>query len=182
MATTIDRLSGFRTRRDDFFATHDNSPLTPEQRGDFQGLAYYAPNDALRFEFELDTSGAGIGDEVTVGTADGGTKSYVRAGRIQFAVEGEAVTLAVFKEPTRGRYFLPFRDGTAGTETYAVGRYLDPRALPDGRLSVDFNFAYNPYCAYSEGWSCPIPPFENITKVPIRAGERSRESGVGGRE
>ena len=182
MATTIDRLSGFRARRDAFFAQHDNSPLTPEQRSDFQGLAYYAPNDALRFELELDTSGDGIGEEITVGTADGGTKSYVRAGRIRFKTEGQPVEFAVFKEPARGRYFLPFRDGTAGTETYAVGRYLDPRALPDGRLSVDFNFAYNPYCAYSEGWSCPIPPAENVTKAPIRAGERSMESGVGSRE
>ena len=70
-------------------------------------------------------------------------------------------------------------DAETGSES---ARYLDPRALPDGRLSVDFNFAYNPYCAYSEGWSCPIPPAENVTKAPIRAGERSMESGVGSRE
>jgi uncharacterized protein (DUF1684 family) len=182
MTTTIDRLSGFRARRNEFFAQHDHSPLTPEQRSDFQGLAYYAPNDALRFELALETDGDGIGDEITIGTADGGTKTYVRAGRVRFDVEGEPVTLTVFKEPVRGRYFVPFRDGTAGTETYAVGRYLDPRALPDGRLSVDFNFAYNPYCAYSDGWSCPIPPAENVTKAPIRGGERSMESGVKSRE
>ena len=172
MATTIDRLSGFRARRDEFFAQHEHSPLSAEQRHSFQGLAYYPPNDALRFDVAMEATGEGIGDEVTLGTADGGSKTYHRVGRISVPVAGEMVSLSVFKERERGRYFLPFRDGTAGTETYAVGRYLDPRALPDARLSVDFNFAYNPYCAYSDGWSCPIPPAENITTGPIRAGER----------
>ncbi len=175
MASTIDRLSGYRARRDAFFADHGNSPLTAEQRRDFRGLSYFPPNDALRFEVALDTESDGTGDEVTLGTADGGTKTYLRAGRVQFTVDGAPVTFSVFKEPARGRYFLPFRDGTAGSEAYAVGRYLDPRALPDGRLILDFNFAYNPYCAYSDGWSCPIPPAENVTAVPIRAGERQHE-------
>lgn len=175
MATTIDRLSGFRARRDEYFAHDEHSPLTPEQREDFQGLSYFPPNDALSIVATLETEGNGIGEEITLGTADGGNKTYVRTGRITLTVEGQPVTLSVFKEPVRGRHFLPFRDGTAGTETYEVGRYLDPRLLPDGRLNVDFNFAYNPYCAYSHGWSCPIPPAENITMVPIRAGERQYE-------
>ncbi|MBK6663441.1 MAG: DUF1684 domain-containing protein [Thermoflexaceae bacterium] len=66
----------------------------------------------------------------------------------------------------RGR--LPRR-----TETYGAGRYLDVEPLPDGRLHVDFNYAYNPYCAYNDAWSCPIPPRENMLNVHIRAGERT---------
>ena len=69
-------------------------------------------------------------------------------------------------------YFLPFVDGLAGKETYPAGRYLEPQALGEGRFLVDFNLAYNPYCAYSEHWSCPLTPFENRLKAPVRAGEK----------
>lgn len=170
MAT--DRLAGFRQRKDVFFKEHDQSPLTAEQRGEFTRLNYFPENGALRLQLELDTSGDGVGEEITVGTVDGVTKQYERAGRVHFDAEGQPVTLTIFKERVRGHFFVPFRDATAGGETYAVGRYLEPKALPSGLLNVDFNLAYNPYCAYNSGWSCPIPPFENIVKVPIRAGEK----------
>lgn len=171
MATTTNKLQGFRERRDKFFEEHDQSPLTATQKKEFDGLRYFDENPDLSLTLELDDSGEGVGETIEIGTLDGEVKTYVRAGRISFEADGEPVTLTVFKDVARGRYFMPFRDGTAGTETYAVGRYLDPKARPDGKLVVDFNFAYNPYCAYNTGWSCPIPPFENITKVPIRAGE-----------
>ncbi len=171
MASTSDRLSGFRQRKDVFFKEHDQSPLTPEQRAAFNGLAHFPENPDLRLTLDLDASGEGIGDEVTIGTVSGEAKQYTRAGRVSFTVEGKPVTLTVFRERTRGHLFLPFRDATAGDETYGVGRYLEPKLLPDGRISLDFNLAYNPYCAYNHGWSCPIPPSENVVKVPIRAGE-----------
>ena len=69
-------------------------------------------------------------------------------------------------------FFLPFVDNLAGSETYPAGRYLEPEPLPDGKYLIDFNQAYNPYCAYNEHWSCPLTPFENRLKVPIRAGEK----------
>lgn len=171
MATTTNRLSGFRQRKDAFFREHEQSPLTPEQRQAFKGLSHFPENPDLHFTLELDTTGEGIGDEVTIGTVNGDTKQYVRAGRVSFEVEGTPVTLSVFKELSRGHLFVPFRDTTAGSETYGVGRYLEPKLLPDGRINLDFNLAYNPYCAYNHGWSCPIPPFENVLKAPIRAGE-----------
>ncbi len=171
MATGTDRLSGFRQRKDTYFKEHEQSPLTLVQREGFTGLSYFPENPDLRLSLELDTSGAGIGEEITLGTLDGRTKQYARAGRVHFEVEGTPVTMTIFREQQRGNYFVPFRDATAGTETYAVGRYLEPKALPDGRINVDFNLAYNPHCAYNSGWSCPIPPFENIIKAPIRAGE-----------
>lgn len=171
MASTTDRLSGFRQRKDAFFKEHHQSPLTPEQREAFNGLAHFPENADLRLTLDLDTSGEGIGEVVTIGTVNGETKQYSRAGRVSFAVEGTPVTLTVFRELVRGHLFVPFRDATAGTETYGVGRYLEPKLLPDGRVSLDLNLAYNPYCAYNHGWSCPIPPAENILKVPIRAGE-----------
>lgn len=171
MATST-RLAGFRERRDTFFKTHANSPLTEEQKADFSGLRYFPENPDLNMTLTVDDSGEGVGEKIQMGTLSGEAKDFVRAGRISFDVDGETVTLTVFKDTERGRYFMPFRDGTAGKETYAVGRYLDPKARPDGSLVVDFNLAYNPYCAYNAGWTCPIPPFENIVKAPIRAGEQ----------
>ena len=171
---TAARLAGYRERRDHYFAHDPNSPLDAGQRDRFAGLAYFPERPDLVFQLPLDTTGPGIGKIVPLATADGRTKDFVRAGRIHITVDGQPATLSVFKDPSRGRYFLPFRDATAGTETYAVGRYLDPRPRPDGTLLVDFNYAYNPYCAYNaDGWTCPIPPRENVVPVRIEAGERA---------
>ncbi len=168
----MSRLERFRGNKDKFFAEHENSPLTPEQKERFSNLEYYPENEALRFEVKLDTDG--VSDEpVTLGTTTGEPKEFLPAGRAHLEINGEPVSLMVYREPGRGRYFLPFRDGSAGKETYAVGRYLDPQSKPDGKLIIDFNMAYNPYCAYNDNFTCPIPPFENVTKVPIEAGEKS---------
>jgi uncharacterized protein (DUF1684 family) len=172
---TESRLASFRKRRDQQFKTAENSPLTPEQKERFNGLRYFPETPELGFAVELDTSGDGIDEVLTIGTVNGSAKQYIRAGRIHVDIDGTPTTLTVFKDTTRGHFFLPFRDATAGNETYSVGRYLEPRALPDGRLSIDFNQAYNPYCAYNEGWSCPIPPMENRVPVAIRAGEAMPE-------
>lgn len=169
---TESKLQSFRNRRDVQFKQAENSPLRPDQKEIFNGLSYFPETSELAFAIELDTSGEGIEEEMTIGTVNGQTKTYIRAGRIHFDVDGEKTTLTVFKDTVRGHFFMPFRDATAGDETYSVGRYLEPRALPDGKLAIDFNQAYNPYCAYNEGWSCPIPPMENRIKVAIRAGEQ----------
>ena len=93
-------------------------------------------------------------------------------------LEGEPAALAVYRSPHHDELFLPFRDATSGRETYGAGRYLEPAKLAGGRLLVDFNLAYNPYCAYSEEYSCPLPPFENHLKVAIRAGEKAYNKGA----
>jgi len=165
------RLEAFRHHRDHYFAHDPDSPIEPEEREGFRGLRYFPERKDLALELPLDTSGAGIGERVDLTTSDGVEKAFVRAGRIHFEVDGNPVTLTVFKEIGRGRYFLPFKDGTSGRETYAGGRYLDPRERPDGTLVVDLNYAHNPYCAYGEGWSCPLPPEENVTPARIEAGE-----------
>lgn len=173
MTTTPSRLQSFRERKDQHYVADANSPLTHEQRHDFTGLQYFDERPDLAFELPIDSSGDDVGEHIEMQTSNGIVKHFVRAGRVHFEVDGQPVTLSVFKDVERGRYFLPFRDGTSGKETYGAGRYLDPKARPDGTLVVDFNYAYNPYCAYSDGWSCPIPPLENFAKARIEAGERS---------
>ena len=74
---------------------------------------------------------------------------------------------------SRHGFFIPFVDAQAGVLTYGAGRYLDPNLLSSGKLLVDFNHAYNPYCAYNDLYSCPLPPFENRLKVAIKAGEKN---------
>ena len=165
------RLEGFRLRKDEYFKTNEHSPLTEGQKSGFEHLNYFPENPDLNLVVDLDTSGEGVGEEITVGTMDGEAKQYVRMGRFTVTVDGEDATLTVFQDVKSGKFFLPFRDATAGNETYSVGRYVDPKARPDGKLNVDFNMAYNPYCAYNTGWSCAIPPFENRINVALKAGE-----------
>jgi uncharacterized protein (DUF1684 family) len=173
MTTTPTRLQAFRERKDQYYVTDSGSPLDHEQRRAFNGLQYFDERPDLALELPIDASGDDVGEHIEMQTSDGVAKHYVRAGRIRFEADGQPVTLTVFKDVERGRYFLPFRDGTSGKETYGAGRYLDPKARPDGTLVVDFNYAYNPYCAYGDGWSCPIPPLENFVKARIEAGERT---------
>ncbi len=162
-------LEEFRRRKDEYFKHDVHSPLTPEQQAAFEGLAYFPPNSDLRFELEVEAFEEQ--DTVTMQTSTGDLAEYVRWGRIHFEVAGEPAALTVYGAPNGAGFFLPFKDTTSGKETYAAGRYLEIDPLPDGRVLVDFNMAYNPYCAYSPHWSCPFPPAENRLSVPIRAGE-----------
>ncbi len=171
MSETPSRLAGFRHRRDHFFGSHPHSPLTDEQREKFTGLDYFPEREDLVLALEMDESGEAVGEEVVLDTTDGQHKHFFRAGVVRFEVDGQAVELTMLRDE-RGGLFLPFRDGSAGKETYEVGRYLEPQKLPDGRLHMDLNYAYNPFCAYGPGWSCPIPPEENRIDVTIPAGER----------
>jgi uncharacterized protein (DUF1684 family) len=103
-------------------------------------------------------------------TSTGNVQIYERFGRFRFVVDGQDVELMIYQ--SEHGFFLPFVDSLTGQETYPAGRYLEPEPLPGGCFIVDFNLAYNPYCAYNERWSCPITPAENKLKVPIRAGEK----------
>lgn len=162
----MNNLAAFRKSKNDFMRDL-SSPLAPDDRVGFSGLNYFPENLALALDIELDTKVPH--DPITMDTSDGRKRTYVRAGQIHFTVEGAAATLNIYQDDHG--FFLPFRDGTSGQESYAAGRYLEPEMVK-GKLHVDFNYAYNPYCAYSERYSCPLPPAENWLKVAIRAGER----------
>jgi uncharacterized protein len=164
----VDALERLRSEKDEAFRLDPDSPLDPEQRRAFAGLRYFAPNPALDLVLKLDELESKSAIEMQTTTGD--VRRYERFGRVTFEVEGQTVQLTVFRAD--GDLFLPFADSLAGTETYGAGRYLEPELLPDGRIHIDFNLAYNPYCAYSPRWSCPITPAENRLAVPIRAGER----------
>lgn len=161
-------LEEFRAQKDEFFARHPQSPLTSEQRRGFIGLRYFPENEDLRMEVVVEPLGEQ--EPMQMQTTTGDVQMYVRHGRFKFHVDGQEAELTIFQN--ENGYFLPFVDSLAGRETYPAGRYLEPEALPGDHFIVDFNLAYNPYCAYNEMWSCPITPAENRIKVPIRAGEK----------
>lgn len=164
----MSELDDFRAEKDEFFRRHPQSPLTPEQRRDFKGLNYFPENEALRLEVKVEL----LNDTqpMLMQTSTGGVQEYVRYGKFKFQVDGQDAELTIYQADYG--FFLPFVDSLAGKETYPAGRYLEPEPLPGNHFFVDFNVAYNPYCAYNEMWSCPITPAENRLKVPIEAGER----------
>lgn len=160
-------IADHRARKDEFFLRSPQSPI--DDPGSFTGLSYYDEVSALSFRVPMTP---GDGAEVTVQTSDGRERIYHRAGTIALEIEGEQVDLTLYRTPHNDGYFVPFRDATSGNETYGAGRFLDLEEAVDGIVAIDFNLAYNPYCAYSEGYSCPLPPPENWLPVPVRAGER----------
>lgn len=159
-----------RTKIDTYMAT-DSGPLTAAQRSRFKGLAFYPPRFNLIFDVELQR--ASRQDTVGFITSKGTFDRYVRLGVFQFEFEKRIHELTLFRALEGGTLFLPFSDRTSGDDTYGAGRYLDPEPLEDGRYRLDFNRAYNPYCAYNARWVCPMPPPENVLGFPVQAGERN---------
>jgi uncharacterized protein (DUF1684 family) len=164
----MSELEIFRAAKDEFFGSHPQSPLTPEQKRNFDGLHYFPENPALRLEVRVDEDTEK--DQLQIQTSSGDTQFYIRYGKFGFSANGLEVFLTIFTN--EHGYFLPFVDSLAEKETYCAGRYLEPELLPDGKFRVDFNLAYNPYCAYNDLYSCPLTPRENRLMVPIEAGEK----------
>ena len=163
-------LAEFRAAKDEFFGRDAQSPLTAEQKRDFSGLRYFPRNPALQFTLALDRSVPT--STLRMETSTGGQQVYRRAGKVHFDVDGQPAELTVYRGES-GALFLPLRDATSGHETYGAGRYLEPELVDDDHVLIDFNYLYNPYCAYNESWSCPVPPRENWLGVPMNAGEKS---------
>lgn len=155
------QLDEFRKMKDEFFQHDLESPLTSEQRAAFSGLTYFPENPALRLELSIEVYPEK--QVIQMQTSTGDIQQHTRYGQIHFSVEGQEVALTIYKDPHG--YFLPFADSLAGVETYGAGRYLEPEPHGADKVFVDFNLAYNPYCAYNDLYSCPLTPFENRLKI-----------------
>ncbi|WP_276302505.1 DUF1684 domain-containing protein [Halorussus lipolyticus] len=180
-----------RAEKDDYFGDHPRSPIPDDERDEFEGLNYYPIDEDYRFALSLREHEDK--ERVTVSTSTEGEQEYVRWGEFRFEADGEDVTLQAYKsDPDEDRLWVPFRDETSGDETYGAGRYLDlepadhriaPDESDDGERDdegeddaewiLDFNQAYNPTCAYSDRYECPLPPMENWLDVAIEAGEKT---------
>jgi uncharacterized protein (DUF1684 family) len=163
-----------RIAKDAAFRSGAASPIDQQNRSKFGGLSYYPINTALRFTVKLHRYSSP--KPIRLGTNTGEIRSGLRYGYFDFQVESRDCRLQVYKledAPDRGAsLFVPFRDATSGDDTYSGGRYIDLKENTSGVYVLDFNLAYNPYCAYNSEFSCPFPPAENTLAVPIRAGEK----------
>lgn len=161
--------------RDALFRSHPQSALEPGQREAFQGLQYYPYDPDLRLTVQPETHD---GPQRQMQLEQDGLFIMQPVGLLHFELSGQPVALTLFwLSAYGGGLFLPFRDATSGETTYGGGRYLldtikgADLGMAGDRLVLDFNFAYNPSCAYSPRWSCPLAPTENWLPVKVAAGE-----------
>ena len=173
----------WRMTRDDLLRTHPESPVPEAQRASYPGAPVAAYDPRLRSEVTLDT---GVPPkQMAARTGTDGIVRFDRIGRAHLPGGGELDVwwLAAYG----GGVFVPVKDATAGKSTYGGGRYLLDTVKGadlgghDGRLILDFNFAYNPSCAYDPAWACPLAPPGNVVATPLRVGELYDPGGRGER-
>jgi uncharacterized protein (DUF1684 family) len=167
-------------QKDELFRAHPQSPLPPDRRAAFGGLPYWPFDPSARIVARF----TAIEDEALrpFPTSTGEEVPFSRVGRLDFRYAGQDCRLdAYWIRGYAGGLFVPFRDATSGRETYGAGRYLlDTIKSADlgsdaaaRAVILDFNYAYNPSCAYDPRWTCPLAPPENWLPLAVRAGERS---------
>ncbi len=166
--------------REEYKADFLKNASSPLKKEDFEYLRFYEPNEKFRVTCEFVATKRGKPFEVP--TSSGQTATYTKFGELKFEIDEKPYKLAVYQSlrlrnlpQYRDYLFIPFKDLTNGKESYGGGRYLDLRMkeIAGDKIYLDFNKAYNPYCAFSAGYSCPIPPKENHLKVAIEAGEKN---------
>lgn len=166
----------WRKDRDEFFKTHQRSPLTPAEKKSFKGLKYYPFDSRYVFSSQIERYILHINNPkyyATFLTNKGTNKRYIRYGKLQFKLNAKDYTMEVYKSILSDMLFIPFKDMTNGKETYEGGRYIDAEILPGYRMVLDFNMAYHPSCAYNEKFICALPPRENMLEIAIKAGEQN---------
>lgn len=165
----IESIEIFRQQYEENLQVTDDSPFKEVA---FEGLKFYAPNPAYR----VDATSVPLADKeiISLNTSDGKKRNYIKTTLLIFKLNDRVDTLTLLQnleDPTD--YFLPFIDETSGGDTYGAGRYLPVEPSKGGKIELDFNRAFNPYCAYNEAYSCPMPPKENYINSSVEAGEKN---------
>ncbi len=180
--TYEEAIAGFRADKDEYFRDSPETPLLPEDRPKFTGIAYF-PLDA-RYRLESVRLAPPASDEeksFPIPTSDNQVRTARRIGQLPFELDGQRLSLHAYGLPGMhgGSLFVPLLDATSGHETYEAGRYLDLEPDEDGSYTLDFNLAYHPTCVFSPYYSCPLTPPENRLPIRIEAGEKLTP-GIGG--
>lgn len=174
-AAYIKEIEEEREEKDRFMRNSPESPFA-NSKEEYKGLNYYPPD--LKYRVVASLHPIEQKKSVVLTTNDGKEQRYIEYAYAGFKLDGVANRLLILEiadtGPFRGKLFLAFGDVTSAVETYGAGRYLDVAKTPgSSTIKLDFNLAYNPYCAYNDTYSCPLPPRENILRIPILAGEKS---------
>jgi uncharacterized protein (DUF1684 family) len=171
----IAEIKSERQEKDEFMLSSSESPFSGQEEN-FSGLKYFPPN--IKYKVTATLTPIQNKKPVILATNDGKEQRYLEYAYAGFDLDGFHNKLLILElidmGPFRGKLFLAFGDRTSAEETYGAGRYLDIAKTPGSNtITLDFNKAYNPYCAYEEKYSCPLPPAENLLNIPIQAGEKS---------
>lgn len=172
----IKEIQNERTEKAKFMKESEESPFAGDSTTQFTNLNYFEPD--VKYRVNADIEPIQNKKMVILPTSDDKEKKYLEYAYASFKLDGIENKLTILEivdmGPYKGTLFLAFADETSAKETYGAGRYLDLKKVPGAKtLVLDFNKAYNPYCAYSEKFSCPFPPKENLLKVAIKAGEKN---------
>jgi len=168
----LDEVTASRLDKDETFKSSEDSPLTDEQKEIFEKLSYFQVIE--KYKVKADFHKNPLEQIIKMAITDGSQREYLVFGNAHFHLDGKELDITVYKSVKEDSdyLFIPFYDKTSADLTYGGGRYVEPELLENGQLEIDFNMAYNPYCAYNHTYRCPIPPQENSLDVSILAGEK----------
>jgi uncharacterized protein (DUF1684 family) len=168
-------VQGYRTEKDQFFLTSKETPI--EDPSTFDSLNYYKPD--INYKVTTDIELTNDTTVYKINMSNGKQESFIRYATVDFKLKNKSFSLYLFKHQEDGpevkSLFLPFTDLTNGKETYGGGRYLDVDVNKGNTVTLDFNLAYNPYCAYNPNYICPVPPKENHMDIEVPVGEKNFE-------
>lgn len=174
---SVDSVRALRQLKLERLANDPSAPLTAD---DIRHIHHYDPDHIYVVPGRVELLRGEL--PFRMPTSDGTSKTYIRYAKVRFQLQGQDEELTLYRSQDlftdpryRNHLFLPFTDETNGNETYGAGRYIDLSVdnIHNGTITIDFNTAYNPYCAYSSGYRCPVPPAENFLPIAIRAGEKT---------
>jgi uncharacterized protein len=169
----VSQIVAERADKDRSFLEDPETPVPPDKQKTLVPLPYFPVDPGYSIPAALRLAAERPVFEMP--TSTGTLRKYQLVGEIEFVLDGQPMTLGAFVEDGAEirSLFVPFADATTGSETYSAGRYLDLHPTATGLYTLDFNRAYNPYCAYNSKYECPFPPQSNRLEVPIRAGEKA---------
>jgi len=169
----LGRIREARRQKDQTLHKATDSPIPEAQRATFAGLRYFAPVAGFRVMARLTRQPVLLPQPLAMSL--GAPESYQRWGTAEFELNGKPQKLTLLQKAGDKQLFVPFTDPTNGEQTYGAGRYIDVPLPPAeaNEVELDFNQAYNPYCAYNHAYSCPLPLAENRLTVPVAAGEQA---------
>jgi uncharacterized protein (DUF1684 family) len=173
----LEKIEAERERQFKFIRFNVESPLNDSQKMVFKKLNFYPIDPTYRVKAKMIPVENKKVRELPL--TDGSVEKYIEHSFVEFSFDGaktnRLLLLQAMNEPDKRNFFLAFTDDTSAKETYGGGRYINARQDGKNSITLDFNLAYNPYCAYNPDFACPIPPKENMLSIAIPAGEKNYE-------
>ncbi|NME67572.1 DUF1684 domain-containing protein [Flammeovirga aprica] len=173
----LEKMNIERAEKNEEFKNEQTSPLKKEEIDAFKSLNYYTPDK--KFIVNASLEWADKPSTIKIASTNGDPRTYKKVAWATFKIGNQEQKLVLLQNAlpnplTKGLTMVLFRDQTSGKTTYGAGRYIELRGLKKGAMQtvIDFNKAYNPYCAYNDSYDCPLPPLENQMTIEINAGEK----------